>query len=251
MVQNSFYEYKMSPGDTINSHINKVSSLGNLLKELGHPPTEDAMITKIMCTLPPSYNHIVTGWNNVPLEEQTVANLKARCLQLENLMKLQGDETSSDSAFFTRSSKASAKGKKHTSEQSREYIKELKSKTRCYNCGEFDHWTAECLYPRRDKLKFTNQKQHKSEHQQKDTRSKHSEVCVATTEQSNSGSNNSSSESDADSCAFATASKHSHVLSVNLDKTAWFADSGATEHMTEIGLLDCCLARFDQWLEFR
>ena len=27
--------------------------------------------------------------------------------------------------------------------------------------------------------------------------------------------------------------QHSHALSVNLDKTAWFADSGATEHMTD------------------
>jgi hypothetical protein len=238
MVQNSFYEYKMSPGDTINSHINKVLSLASLLKELGQPQTEDALITKIMCTLPPSYNHIVSGWNNVPADEQNIATLKARCLQLENLMKLQGDENTSDSAFLARSGKASAKGKKHTSEQSKEYMKELKSKTRCYNCGEHDHWTAECPHPRRDKLKFPNQKQHKSEHPEKDPHSKHSEVWVATTEQSNSGSNNSSSESDAqvsdaDSCAFTMASKQSHVLSVNLDKTAWFADSGATEHMTE------------------
>jgi hypothetical protein len=253
----------MSPGDTINSHINKVLSLAGILKELGHPPTEDAMITKIMCTLPASYKyHIVTGWNNVPADEQTVANLQARCLQLENLMKLQDDEPASDSAFFTRSGKTSAKGKKHTSEQSKEYMKELKSKTRCYNCGEFDHWTAECPHPRQDKQKFSNQRQHKPERQQRDTRNRHSEVHVATTEQSNSDSNSkpnsdptsdphsdpnsdphsdpnsdvgnpSSDVSDADSCAFATASKHSHVLSVNLDKTAWFVDSGAIEHMTE------------------
>ena len=254
MVQNSFYEYKMSPGDTINSHINKVLSLAGLLKELGHPPTEDAMITKIMCTLPASYKyHIVTGWNNVPADEQTVANLKARCLQLENLMKQQDDESASDSALFTRSSKTSAKCKKHTSEQNEEYMKELKSKTRCYNCGEFDHWTAECPHPRQDKHKFVNQRQHKPERQQRDPQNRHSEVCVATTEQSNSdppsdqhsdqqsqpntdqnsGASNPSCESGADSCAFAVIHQHSHALSVNLDKTAWFADSGATEHMTD------------------
>lgn len=136
-------------------------------------------------------------------------------------------------------------------------MKELKSKTRCYNCGEFDHWTAECPHPRQDKQKFSNQRQHKPDRTQKDSRSRHSEVCVATTEQStsdtpsdqhsdhhsdqhselnadqNSGASNPSSESDVDSCAFATINQHSNAFSVNLDKAAWFADSGATEHMTD------------------
>ena len=39
--------------------------------------------------------------------------------------------------------------------------------------------------------------------------------------------------SDRDTYAFMTASRRSHALSVDLDKQAWFVDSGATEHMTE------------------
>ena len=61
MVQNSFYEYKMSIGDSINTHVNKVISMGNLLKDLGKPVDEDMLITKIICSLPPSYNSIVTA----------------------------------------------------------------------------------------------------------------------------------------------------------------------------------------------
>jgi hypothetical protein len=81
MLQNSFFEYKMSAGDSINTHVNKVLSMGNLLKELGHPVHEEMLITKIMCSLPPCYNSIVTAWANVPAPEQTVANLKVRLLQ--------------------------------------------------------------------------------------------------------------------------------------------------------------------------
>ena len=194
MLQNSFFEYKMRAGDSINTHIYKVLSMGNLLKDLGHPVHEEMLITKIMCSLPPCYNNIVTAWNNVPALEQTVANLKVRLLQLENILSLQGGESSGDSAFFTRSSKPTSK--------------------------------------HRDKVKFPNQKKHQSDRQRKDTRGRRSEACTVTTEPANSGSSNHSSESD-DSCTFMVISRRSHALSVNLDKQAWFADSSATEHMTE------------------
>lgn len=144
MLQNSFFEYKMSAGDSINTQVNKVLSMGNLLKELGHPVHEEMLITKIMCSLPSCYNSIVTAWANVPAPEQTVANLKVRLLQLENILSLQGGESSGDSAFFTRSNKSTSKHRKQNYEHNKEYIKDLKSRTRCYNCGEHDHWTVEC-----------------------------------------------------------------------------------------------------------
>lgn len=56
MVQNSFFEYKMSRGDTITTHVNKVISMGNLLRDLGKPVQEDMLVAKIFCSLPPSYN---------------------------------------------------------------------------------------------------------------------------------------------------------------------------------------------------
>ena len=75
-IQNSFFEYKMTIGDDINTHINKILSIANLLKDLGKPLDEDMIITKIMCSLPASYNSIVIAWANVPEEHQTIANLK-------------------------------------------------------------------------------------------------------------------------------------------------------------------------------
>lgn len=38
---------------------------------------------------------------------------------------------------------------------------------------------------------------------------------------------------DRDTYTFIAASRRSHALSVDLDKQAWFVDSGATEYMTE------------------
>ena len=243
MIQNSFFEYRMSIGDSINTHINKVLTMAKNLKDLGKPVEEDSIITKIICSLPPSYNSIVTAWANLPIEQQNVANLKVRLLQLEDLLALQGGETSGDSAFFTRSNKVSSQHKQHHHESNRdhmtkekqnsEYIRGLKSRTRCYNCGEFDHWTAECPRPRQDKTKFSNNNSKRSEQHQHNTRNKTSEANAVTKEQVNSSSSDPPSDSERDTYAFMTITRQSHALSVNMDKQVWYADSGATEHMTE------------------
>lgn len=82
-------------------------------------------------------------------------------------------------------------------------------------------------------MKFSIQIKYRPDRQQKDIRGKRSEACVATTEQANYGSSNNSSDFEHDACAFMTISRQSHALSVNLGKLSWFADSGATKHMTE------------------
>lgn len=64
-IQNSFFGYKMTTRDSINNHVNKVLSTANLLKDLGKPLIEDMLITKIMCSLPVSYNNIVIAWANI------------------------------------------------------------------------------------------------------------------------------------------------------------------------------------------
>ena len=71
-------------------------------------------------------------------------------------------------------------------------------------------------------------------HRSKISRNKRSEACVSTTtNQINSTSSDHSSDLDHDTYTFMAISRKFHALSVNLDKQAWFADSGATEHMTE------------------
>ena len=52
MVQNSFFEYKMNISNSINTHVNKVMSMENILKNLGQPLPEYMLITKIICSIP-------------------------------------------------------------------------------------------------------------------------------------------------------------------------------------------------------
>ena len=232
MVQNNFYEYKMSVGDTINTHVNKVVSMGNLLKDLGKPVDEDMLVTKIICSLPPIYNSIVTAWSNVPIEQQTVGNLKARLLQLEHLLAMQGGDLAGDSAFFTRSNKVYSQNRKPNQEQNKEYIKHLKGRTRCYNCGEYEHWTAECPYPKKDRDRIAHQRKATVDHQHRFQKGKRGAACAATSDQPTSDSE-PDQDPEPEAKAFMVVSKRSQAMSVNLDERAWYADSGATEHMTE------------------
>ena len=232
MVQNNFYEYKMSVGETINTHVNKVVSMGNLLKDLGKPVDEDMLVTKIICSLPPSYNSIVTAWSNVPSEQQTVGNLKARLLQLEHLLAMPGGELAGNSAFFTRSNKVYSQNKKPSQEQNKEYIRNLKGRTRCYNCGEYEHWTAECPYPKKDRDKIAHQRKATVDNQHRFPKAKRGAACAATSEQPTSNFE-PDQDIEPEAKAFMVISRRSQAMSVNLDERAWYADSGATEHMTE------------------
>lgn len=242
MVQNSFFEYKMSRGDTITTHVNKVISMGNLLRDLGKPVQEDMLVAKIFCSLPPSYNSILAAWNNVPAAEQTVANLKIHLLQMENIMNLQEGDNQSDKAFFTRSGRSSSdnnsKDARAQKEKNKEYVKDLKSRTLCFNCGKPKHWRDECPEPpRKDHSRRT--KDHKGKH------SAHANVVISQ-ECDSSNDEDECHESDcsdtSDSYAFMVQSsiktsqaltKTSQALTVSKDRDTWFADSGATEHMTE------------------
>lgn len=77
MIQYNFFEYKMSIGDSINAHINKVISMENLLRILGQPIFEDMLIIKIVGNLPLSYNNIITTWTNVPANYCQLGNKAA------------------------------------------------------------------------------------------------------------------------------------------------------------------------------
>lgn len=69
MVRNSFFKYKMDMTNTINTLVNKVVSMGNLLKDLGQPIPQKMLIAKLVYSLPPSYDSTLATWANVPVLE--------------------------------------------------------------------------------------------------------------------------------------------------------------------------------------
>ena len=84
------------------SHITAIETIANQLNDLGAPVSDLQIITKIICTLPPSVRHVVSAWENLDGSKKTVALLTARLLKDENLNKAYGNAETSDAAFFAQ-----------------------------------------------------------------------------------------------------------------------------------------------------
>ena len=54
-VQQKFFEYRFQQGNDIMNHITDIETMANQLSDLGAPVSELQIITKINCTLPPSF----------------------------------------------------------------------------------------------------------------------------------------------------------------------------------------------------
>ncbi|UYV84244.1 hypothetical protein LAZ67_X001650 [Cordylochernes scorpioides] len=159
----------MNPNDNIATHISKVETLAQQMKDL--------------------------AWDSVSSEEKTLENLTARLLKEESLQDHWDSSGNSkpDNALmtfskFNRNSTASNKQQQH-----QQSIKDKKKNTHCGYCKKKGHWWKEC-YKRKEEQK---------------------------------GQQPSSSSRD-DSCAF--SAETSAFLAETKD--SWFADSGATDHMT-------------------
>ncbi|UYV61249.1 hypothetical protein LAZ67_1004106 [Cordylochernes scorpioides] len=195
LLQQRFFEYKMNPNDSIATHISKVETLAQQMKDLGEPISDVALITKIICSLPDKYKNFITAWDSVSSEEKTLENLTARLLKEESLQdhwdysgKFKPDNALMTFSKFNRNSRASNKQQQH-----QQSIKDKKKNTHCGYCKKKGHWWKEC-YKRKEEQK---------------------------------GQQPSSSARD-DSCAF--SAETSAFLAETKD--SWIADSGATDHMT-------------------
>lgn len=61
-------------------------------------------MTKIICTLPPSFRHFISTWDNVPEPKKMIALLNSRLLKEESMTKMfsNGEPDATDAAFFAR-----------------------------------------------------------------------------------------------------------------------------------------------------
>ena len=152
-LQGKFFDYTMQPTDNISSHIQTITEMAMVLADLGHIVPEKMIISKIIYSLPPSFNSIIVVWSNIPKANQTIDSLEERLLCHESLLQRQGGiDSDVDQAFFTRSASISQPRpflKKEQHQRDLHYIRDLKARTKCYNCREVGHWSADCPKPQK------------------------------------------------------------------------------------------------------
>ncbi|UYV61190.1 hypothetical protein LAZ67_1003765 [Cordylochernes scorpioides] len=128
LLQQRFFEYKMNPNDNIATHISKVETQAQQMKDL--------------------------AWDSVSSEEKTLENLTARLLKEESLQdhwdssgNFKPDNALMTFSKFNRNSTASNKQQQH-----QQSIKDKKKNTHCGYCKKKGHWWKEC-YKRKEEQK--------------------------------------------------------------------------------------------------
>lgn len=136
LIFQRFYDYRMNASDTISAHVTKVEALAKNLKDMGEGLSEKAIIAKIVCTMTEKYKHVISAWNSVSKDEQTLKNLLPRLLNEECIINQWSNDEYKESALT-----ATSKKKKSHSHDSKS-IAERKKTSKCGYCKKTGHWQS-------------------------------------------------------------------------------------------------------------
>ena len=91
----------MDKNDSIANHVAKLEDIAQKLKDLNEPESSSMIMTKIIMTLPPSFNHFYSAWESTSAPEKTLANLTSRLMVEKARIHTQVSEKDS-SAFVSK-----------------------------------------------------------------------------------------------------------------------------------------------------
>ena len=123
------------------THISNIESLATRLKDIGVAIDDQQVITKILCTVPPSFRHAVSVWDRVPDTDRTIALLTAHLLKEETMNQMYYSSEASDSAFFLRRNGGQKRGDRRGSFSGHNRPKQ---QTKCNLCGRSNHLEKDC-----------------------------------------------------------------------------------------------------------
>jgi len=200
------------------THISTIEQLASQLNDLKEPISESQLITKILVTLPSSFRYFLSVWDNVPSDQKTIQLLTQRLLKEENFSKLYLDikSNSTDDQAFSSRPQRSFRGQRERGRGGfgvRRGGHPYQTNRKCHHCGGTNHFIATC----RERIKDEKEA------------AKNKEISNIATDiqQLRPETNNNLDLAD-----FSYQSFFPSTSQIHEEDKLWFADSGATRHMT-------------------
>lgn len=219
VLQQKFFEYQYQPDHDIMTHITEVETMASQLSDVEAPVSDIQIMTKILCTLPPSYRGFTTAWDSVPAAEKTIALLTSRLLKEETMAKrwTRGQRDAQDAAFFaynyptTQRFQRETRGNRMTrsrggANRHGSFRRQPYNQNFCTYCGRGPHKAAVCRIRIKDEA---------------EAREKDAGAAAIDKKMLNQHDDNNDFSFLSDFTFFAA-----HCLE------EWYADSGATQHMS-------------------
>lgn len=100
LLQQRFFAFAKDPADNIATHISKLESIVQQLKDLGVLIDNNMVVTKILMTLPAEYKHFVSAWESTEQTSQTIENLTNRLMIEESRVNMNAPEEKAEAFFF-------------------------------------------------------------------------------------------------------------------------------------------------------
>lgn len=211
---NKFYSYEYRNGDSVSTHLEKLTTMRSQLELVQQNPTDLVFIDRILKTLPAQYKKLKENWEFLHPTQQTVTELKTRAIKLEDELKT--NDLKPTSQAFIAEQRSSRRPNKYKS------LADKKKNSTCNKCGLIGHWARECHTKPENYLKRQDNVRQNVQQQSKDR--------------------NFSFAMDNQSCLSSGSQINSHgQLPL---KELWIADSGATAHMCNHEEWFTCLNKY-------
>lgn len=132
-----FYSFQMNEGESVAVQLEKLESICKRLEDAGEKPTETAVISKILKSLPAKFSIFRIAWDCTPEAEKKKNNLIARLIKEDK--RSSEDEVTKLALHVQKTSLKTSK-----KDVSKKRIEDLKKRTKCAICKEKGHWAREC-----------------------------------------------------------------------------------------------------------